>query len=113
MSSANEIHVGVEARTTHSLPRAGEHRRRPVYTNQINTSPPERNRDAAGTATQLKDLAVRPECQIAPERHVPPTQRSRVFPVVERRVIVPAFPSLGVLAARLGCHSPEEGVLPP
>ena len=40
-----------------------------------------------------------PERDATPERHVAPAERPRVLPVVERRVLVPAFPALASLRA--------------
>src|SRR6185503_19385934 len=51
----------------------------------------ERNRDAPGAAAKFEDRSVGLQCKVAPEGNVAPAERSRVLPVVERRVVVPAF----------------------
>src|SRR5207249_1004980 len=70
-----------------------EHRRGAIETDQIDARPDERQRNPARPAPELEDRAVGLECNAAPERHVAPPKRPRVLPVVERRVVVPAFPA--------------------
>src|SRR5690349_1025802 len=71
-----------------------EHRRRSIDADEIDAGPRQRQRDAAGSAAKLEDRPFCGQRDSAPERYVAPPQRARVLPVVERRVLVPAFPAL-------------------
>src|SRR5262245_24089357 len=77
--------------THESALREIEHRRGTIDTNELDSGAREGKRDAARTATQLQYLAAGVQGKVPPERYVAPPQRLRIFPVVERRVIVPAF----------------------
>ena len=74
----------------------------------------ERSMPTSGTPARPSGRAMRPvpqpelqhraaglQRQVAPERHVTPAERPRVLPVVERRVVVPAFVAFGLDAGRL------------
>ena len=52
---------------------------------------PERQRDATRPATELQNTAAAVQREIPPEGHVALAERPRILPVVERRVVVPAF----------------------
>ena len=64
----------------------------------VNAGRDERQRNAPGAAAKLEHRAVGVERDAAPERHVAPAERPRVLPVVERRVVVPAFPAFAARA---------------
>ena len=76
-----------------SAARAIEHRRGAIDADQTDAGPCERQRDPSRAASELEHRAVGLERDAAPERHVAPAERPRVLPVVERRVVVPAFPA--------------------
>jgi hypothetical protein len=73
---------------------AREHRRRSIDADEIDAGFGERQADATGTATELEDRSAHVHREIAPERHVASAEGSRVLPVVERRVLIPAFEPL-------------------
>ena len=76
-------------------------------------SPPERQRDAACAATELQDRATTVQRQIPPEGHVALAERPRIFPVIERRVVVPALVSVihGIQNAKgKHCHTWRSGI---
>ena len=75
----------------HSLPGKCQHRRRSIDADQRNTGARERKGDPAGAAAQLQHGAAGIQGEIPPERHVAAAQGLRILPVVERRVVVPAF----------------------
>src|ERR1700736_990474 len=75
---------------------AAEHRRRPVDADEGRPGPRERQRETARSASKLEHQTASATGEVAPEGHVAPTLRSRVLPVVERRVLVPSLPTLGV-----------------
>ena len=86
-----------------------EHRRRPIDPDDMNAGARDGKRDAPGAAAEFEDGAARPRGQARPERHVAPADRARVLPVVERRVLVPARPSLH---SECAVRSSECGVKP-
>ena len=76
-----------------ALTRAGEHRFGSIDADKGDARLRQRNGDAAGAASELEDGAVLLQRKRAPERHVTPAERPRVLPIVEGRVVVPAFVS--------------------
>src|SRR4029077_16134887 len=54
----------------------------------------ERQRDPSGAAAELEDAAVHALRNASPEGDVAAAERARVLPVVERRVVVPALPTV-------------------
>src|SRR5258705_13666365 len=73
----------------------GEHGLRSIDAYDRHTGPAERNRDAPGSAAKFEDLSARTQGKVAPEGNVAPAHRSRVLPIVERRVVVPTLVSFG------------------
>ena len=77
-----------------ALLRAREHGFGSIDADNLRACAGERQRDPAGAAPELENRSVRVQCELTPERHVAPPKRARVLPVVERRILVPTFPSL-------------------
>ncbi len=69
----------------------GEHRLRSINAHDRDAGATERDRDAPGAAPEFEDRSIGLQGKVAPEGNVAPAERSRVLPVVERRVVVPAF----------------------
>jgi hypothetical protein len=88
------MHVLLQPRTPDALPRAGEHGSGASDSDEPHARAPEGQRDAARAASELQHPAAGVERQVPPERDVAAAERARVLPVVERRVVVPAFPAL-------------------
>ena len=82
-----------------------EHFGRTIDADERNAGLDERHRDAPGAAAELEHRALGVERDAAPERHVATAERSRVLPVVERRVLVPALPALARGLLRHRRHS--------
>ena len=70
-----------------------QHRRRAIDADEIDAGARQRQRDAAGAATELQHRPSALRRDAAPERDVAAPERLRVFPVVERRVRVPPLPA--------------------
>src|SRR5439155_6669061 len=71
-----------------------EHGRRPIDTDETNARTCEGQRHAAGSTTELEHASICRRGQTPPERHIAAAERPRILPVVERRVFVPAFPTV-------------------
>src|SRR5688572_18778598 len=71
--------------------RSCQHRLRPVDAYDLTARLSERDGDPSRAASELEDRAGSLERQPPPERNVTPAQRSRVFPVIEGRVLVPSL----------------------
>ena len=93
--AADELHARLQPRAPDAPARARQHRRRPIDADERHAGAAERQRDAAGAAAELEHRPAGLQRQVAPERHVAPAERARVLPVVERRVLVPAFVTFG------------------
>src|SRR5882762_5692422 len=72
-----------------------EHRLRSIDAHDRDPGPAERNRDAPRSAPKFENRSAGLQGQVAPEGNVASAHRSRVLPIVERRVVVPAFVSFG------------------
>ena len=70
-----------------------EHRCRSIDADKANPCPRQRQGDTARSASELENRSMRLERDAAPEGHVPTAERSRIFPIVERRVLVPTLPT--------------------
>jgi hypothetical protein len=81
----------VEPVPGHPPPGEGQHRCRPIDANQRNAGAREREGDPAGAAAKLQDRTAGIQREIPPERYVAAAKGLRILPVVERRVVVPAF----------------------
>src|SRR5262245_28033875 len=75
--------------------RSRQHLLGPIDADDAGTGTGNRNGDAAGAASEFENRAVLGGGETLPERDVTALERSGVFPVVERRVVVPAAPPLG------------------
>ncbi len=84
--------------------RIGQHQCRSIDADDRDASAHERQRNATSPAAELQYRARRVRGQSTPERDVAPTERACVLPVVELRVLVPAFPAF----ARARSRSPRS-----
>src|SRR5688500_16675910 len=75
-------------------PRAREHRVRAIDADQGDAGAAERQCNPACAASELQRAAAGVQRDIAPERHVAAAEGTRVLPVIEGGVLVPAFPAL-------------------
>ena len=62
--------------------------------------------DTARAAPKLEDRSVRPAGEVYPEPNVAPADSLLVLPVVERRILIPALPSLHTQLPSDGIHHP-------
>src|SRR5438128_4014220 len=93
--AANQPHAPGQSSAADPLPRARQHRLRSIDANKRDAGTAERNRDAPGAAAKLQDRTRGVPRKVAPEGHVAPPERTRVLPIVERRVFIPTFISFG------------------
>ena len=84
---------GVSPRTD-APPRARQHRHGSIDADERGRRSWRRAGNAAGAAAQFEHRSAGRRGQPLPEPDVAPLDRLRVLPVVERRVLVPAFPAL-------------------
>ena len=87
----NETQVPVKAAARDPLAGECEHRCRTIDADEIDAGARERQGDAARTAAELQHRTAGVQGQVPPERHITPAECLRILPVVERRVVVPAF----------------------
>src|SRR5688500_12497330 len=87
----DEVDVAVQSGSPDTAAGLGEHRRRAIDPDETDARTADRNRDAAGAAAKLQHRAGGTRGKVPPEGHVAAAERSCVLPVVERRVVVPAF----------------------
>jgi hypothetical protein len=72
---------------------ARQHWRRAIDTDNSNTGASERQRNAPGAASQLENVTGSIERESPPEWNVTSAERTRVLPIVKRRVVVPPPPA--------------------
>ena len=76
-----------------------EHGCRAIYSNEGRAVAGERNRNPAGPASKFEHTATGgTRGDAPPERNIPSAERTSVFPVIERRVVVPARPAFAFAA---------------
>src|SRR5262249_6107108 len=95
--TANQAHTIRQSGASDSRVRAIEHGSRSIDADQRHASTSQRERDATCPASKLEDAAARIQRDVAPERHVAAAERPCILPVVEGRVVVPAFPTITAL----------------
>ena len=95
--AAHEANTALQSRAPYTLPRPRQHCIRSIDANDVRASASEWKRNATRAAAKFQHAPTGIHREIAPERHVATAECSRVLPVVERRVVVPAFPAFGDL----------------
>ncbi len=83
-----------EARATRARSGPGQHALRSIDAHERHARLAQRQRDPAGAASQFENRTAGLQREIPPEGHIAPSQRARVLPVIERRVVVPPFVTL-------------------
>src|ERR1051325_3439592 len=101
--AAYEMDASGHARALHPRTCARQHRLGSIDADQRDARATKRQRNASRPASELEHRTAGVNRQIAPEGHVTPAERARVLPVVERRVLVPAFVSFSHR------HAPKRG----
>ena len=107
--AAYQPHAITQARPSHALAGTKEHGTRAIDPHQRHAGPAERQRDAARAASELQHRTAGLLRQRAPERDIAPPERPRVLPVVERRIVVPAFPTFHRHTSTIGGRRKEKG----
>ena len=92
--AAHQQRAVLQLRPPQPLPPARQHLRGSVDPDDVRAGADDGDGDASRAAPELEHRAVLGRGQPLPERDVPARDRARVLPVVERRVGVPAFPTL-------------------
>ena len=92
-----------------SLTGTREHRVGPIDANNRHACTRKRNRNTSGAATELEHRPVRLERKRSPERNIAPSERACVLPVVERRIVVPAFIAFSHISRQWTVGSGREG----
>src|SRR5687767_1810497 len=93
-------------------PGASEHGGRTVDPDEGCADARDGDGDGAGAASELEGAAAARGGEPLPERHIAAPQRTRVLPVVERCVLLPAFGTVGnsrVLHGASGCCRVRQG----
>src|SRR5688572_16741608 len=90
----DELNVLTHPCASHAPARTGEHRRRAIDPDETEPGPANGDRYTPGTAAKLENRPGRARREVPPERHIATTKSPGILPVVERRVVVPAFVTL-------------------
>src|SRR6185295_7576991 len=92
--TANELNTRGQTRTTRARSRPRQHLLGAIDTDEPNPGAAKRQGNTARAAAQLEDGSTRLQREVPPEGHVATAQRTRVLPVIERRVVVPPLVAL-------------------
>lgn len=96
-----------EAGARQARPRPGEHGHRAIDADDVRASPGNGEGDPSGPAPELENGAALRRGEPLPERDIAARDRSRVLPVVEGRVVIPAVPAFR--GSGLGSRGPGLG----
>jgi hypothetical protein len=91
--AADELHSTIVTSTVQTSASTRQHWRRAIDACDSNAGATERQRDAPGPAPELENVTRSIERETPPEWNVASAERTRVFPIVKRRILVPPPPA--------------------